>query len=272
MLALFFEGASRIYREEMRSLSFGLFAAWFLCSTLGCSSTSNGSSSSKGADRGSGGSSSGGGSTDGLSCYGVLQCANACPDDSTADACAQDCVDRTAPASQAVTQAFIRCLSDNACQDADCTKQKCGNEANACVADDGAASTGSPSTGTPAPSAGSIPADVVGVWGYANGSWQFEGDGSTTQVFSTQTGNDTCTYGTGLTSSGVTTVDGDRLVYHRAEGTLVSTSCGTSTSEPMDPRDVTYVYSVTTTDGQPELSLSIVNDDGTVGEPTLLHH
>ena len=169
-------------------------------------------------------------------------------------------------------QAFLQCLNDNACQDSDCTKQKCGDEANACVADDGTASTGSPSTGTPSPAAGSIPADLVGVWGYGNGSWQFEDDGSTTQVFSSQTGDGTCTYGTGLTSSGVTTVDGNRLVYHRAEGTLVDMTCGSSTSKPMDPADLTYIYSLGTSDGVPELSLLFVDEDGNVGSPILCHH
>ena len=58
------------------------------------------------------------------------------------------------------------------------------------------------------------------MWGYGNGSWQFEDDGSTTQVFSSQTGDGTCTYGTGLTSSGVTTVDGVE-VPARVTGTSI---------------------------------------------------
>lgn len=241
-----------------------------LAAMLGCDPVeaeddgeSSGSSSS--------GGSSGGASEGQLSCLGVLKCAGECPD-SNGDACVVDCLDRTAPASEQVTQAFAACLDEKQCQDADCIKSECGDELDACLADDASAQEGKPpSEPAPSPVAGSLPADLVGLWAMGTSSYQFEGDGATTQVFSSQAG-ELCTYGTAITSSGVTTVDGDTLVYHRVEGTLVTTSCGSTSSEPMDAADIVYRYSLGTSDGVAELSLALVNDDGSVMEPMLLHH
>lgn len=228
------------------------------------------SSSSSGGS--SGGSSSGDSNASPLTCLGVLTCAGECPSDASGDACVLDCLDRTAPASQQVTQAFASCLDEKQCQDADCIKRQCGAELDACLADDASEQEGTPpSEPAPTPTAGSLPTDLVGIWAAGTSSYQFESDGSTTQVYSSQAG-EYCTYGTALTSSGVTTVDGDTLVYHRVEGTLVTTSCGTSSSKPMDPADVVYRYALDTRDGEPELSLSLVNDDGTLTEPLLMHH
>lgn len=215
--------------------------------------------------------SSGGSRTESLTCLGVLKCAGECPD-SNADACVLDCLDRTAPSSEQVTNAFATCLDQKQCQDAECIKAECGDELDACLADDASAQEGAPpSEPAPAPVSGSIPADLVGVWAAGTSSYQFEADGSTTQVFSSQAG-EYCTYGTAIASSGVTTVEGDTLTYHRVEGTLATTSCGTTSSKPMAPADVVYRYALGTRDGAPELSLSLVNDDGSVMDPLLMHH
>jgi hypothetical protein len=245
-----------------------------LSTVLACTAVSTNGAKPGGADGGppDGGSSSG--STSGqLSCLDVLRCVGDCPTDATADACAQACVDRTAPSSQQVTQAFATCLTDEKCQDANCIKTRCGTELDACLADDASKQQGTPpSAPAPAPTANSIPADLVGIWSAGSTSYQFDADGSTTQVFSSQAGT-TCTYGTGLTSSGVTTVvDGSTLVYHRSTGTIVSTSCGSSSSKPLAPADLTYRYALGTSDGAPVLTLSRVNDDGSVTDPLELHH
>lgn len=245
-----------------------------LSTVLACTVVSSNGAKPGGADGGTpdGGSSSGSTSAQ-LSCLGVLTCVGDCPTDASADACAQACLDRTAPSSQQVTQSFATCLTDKKCQDANCIKTQCGTELDACLADDASKQQGPPPSGpAPAPTANSIPADLVGIWAAGSTSYEFDADGSTIQVFSSQAGT-TCTYGTGLTSSGVTTiVDGTTLVYHRSTGTIVTTSCGSTSSKPMAPADLTYRYALGTSDGAPELTLALVNVDGSVSDPFKLHH
>lgn len=258
----------------LRGFTLLVFPA-LLSTVVACTTaSSNGVAPPGGADGGASDGGASSGSTSALlSCLGVLTCVGDCPTDAGADACAQACLDRTAPSSQQVTQSFATCLTDKKCQDASCIKTQCGTELDACLADDASKQQGKPPSGpAPAPAANSIPADLVGVWAVGSTSYQFDADGSTTQVFSTQTGT-TCTYGTGLTSSGVTTVvDGSTLVYHRSTGTLVTTSCGSTSSKPLAAADLTYRYALGTSDGAPELTLARVNDDGSVSDPLTLHH
>lgn len=209
-----------------------------------------------------------------LSCLGVLQCAGACPDDNV-DACVQACVDRTSESSQPVTTAFIQCIADSQCVDADCIRAKCESELAACVGDVGSEIQGTPSSGTPEAGAGSMPAELVALWsqvGLSSGmSYQFEADGTTTQAFKDET-NYGCESEIDLSSSGVTTVSGDSLVYHRLQGTLVTKTCGTTKSKAAEPADIAYRYALGTfDDGTPKLSLYRVNDDGTLSSPVELH-
>lgn len=230
-------------------------------------------------DGGAAGSSSAGAGGDGttaspLSCMGVLQCAGACPDEGV-DACVQACLERTSQSSQLVTAAFIQCIADNQCADAPCIQAKCESELSACVADDAsAAAQGEPSSG-PTPT-GAVPAALVGLWsqvGLSSGmSYEFSADGTTIQAYSNET-NYGCDLKTQLSSSGVTAVTGDSLVYHRLEGTLLTQTCGTITSKPAEPADIAYRYALGTfDDGTAKLSLHRVNEDGTVSpSPVELH-
>lgn len=209
-----------------------------------------------------------------LSCLGVLQCAGACPDE-TADACVEDCLNQTSESSQPVTLALVQCIADNTCADSACIQAQCESELSACVADDASASAqGEPPSG-PTP-IGSIPSELVGLWsqvGSSSGmSFEFSADGTTIQAYSNES-NYGCTLKTQLSSSGVTTVDGDSLIYHRLEGTLTTTNCTTVTTKPADPADIAYRYTLGTyDDGDPKLSLYRVNEDGTLVSPVELHH
>lgn len=209
-----------------------------------------------------------------LSCMGVLQCAGACPDENV-DACVQACVDRTSESSQPVTTAFIQCIDDNQCADADCIRAKCESELSACVGDVGSEVQGTPSSGAPEAAAGSMPSELVALWsqvGLTSGmSYEFEADGTTIQAFKNET-NYGCESEIALSSSGVTTVSGDSLIYHRLQGTLVTKTCGTTKSQAAEPADIAYRYALGTfDDGQPKLSLYLVNEDGTLSSPLELH-
>lgn len=209
-----------------------------------------------------------------LTCLGVLQCAGACPDEDS-DACVQSCLERTGESSVSVTTDFVQCLSDNSCADADCVRDKCKSELDACVADDATSVQGEPST-KPAPT-GAVPTELVGLWsqvGPSGGSsYEFEADGATTQVFKSLTSY-YCDTELDLMTSGVTVVSGDTLVYHRTEGTQVTKSCGSTTSKAVAPADLTYRYVLgTNEDGEPKLSLYFVDGDGAVASsPLELHH
>ncbi|HEY3256110.1 MAG TPA: hypothetical protein VGJ91_19255 [Polyangiaceae bacterium] len=209
-----------------------------------------------------------------LSCLGVLQCAGACPDENV-DACVEDCLNQTSESSQPVTLALVQCIADNGCADSACIQAKCESALSACVADAAsAAAQGEPPSGT-APT-GSIPPELVGLWsqvGLSSGmSYEFSADGTTIQAFSSET-NYGCDLKIQLSSSGVTTVSGDSLIYHRLEGTQGSKTCGTITTKAVGPADIAYRYALGSyDDGRPKLSLYRVNEDGTISSPVELHH
>lgn len=209
-----------------------------------------------------------------LSCLGVLQCAGACPDEN-ADACVEDCLNQTSESSQAPTLALVQCIADSACAESACIQAECQSELSACVADAaGAAAQGDPSSGsTPT---GSVPTELVGLWsqvGLSSGmSFEFAADGTTTQAFSSET-NYGCDLKIQLSSSGVTTVSGSSLIYHRLQGTQQTTTCTTITTKPAEPADIPYRYALGAyDDGSPKLSLYRVNEDGTISSPVELHH
>ena len=209
-----------------------------------------------------------------LSCLSVLQCAGACPDQN-ADACVEDCLNQTSESSQPVTLALVQCIADTECADSACIQAKCKSELSACVADEAAAAAqGEPSSG-PTPT-GKIPTELVGLWsqvGLSSGmSFEFSADGTTTQVYSSET-NYGCQLKIQLSSSGVTTVTGDSLIYHRLEGTLGTQTCTTITTKPAAPADIAYRYALGSFDDRgPKLSLYRVNEDGTISSPVELHH
>lgn len=242
--------------------------------TQGGISTSNGANPDGGAPGTSPSGTLDGGTTPSrLSCLGVLKCAADCPDEGV-DACVQTCVDQTSESSQPVTTAFIQCLGDNQCADTTCVQEKCENELSACVADDATEVQGTPSS-EPAPT-GSVPAELVGLWsqvGLTSGmSYEFEADGATTQAFKSET-NYGCESELDFASTGITTVSGDSLVYHRVQGTQVTKTCGTTKSKAVEPADIAYRYALGTfDDGEPKLSLYRVNEDGTISSPVELHH
>jgi len=208
-----------------------------------------------------------------LSCLGVLQCAGACPDENV-DTCVEGCLNQTSESSQPVTEALVQCIADNQCADAACIQGKCKTELSDCVADDASvAAQGQPPSGqTPT---GSVPSELVGLWsqvGLSSGtSYEFSADGTTIQAYSNET-NYGCDLKTQITSSGVTTVTGDSLVYHRLEGTVVLKTCGTVQTKPSAPADITYRYALGAfDDGRAKLSLYLVNEDGTLSSPLELH-
>jgi len=230
------------------------------------------------ADGGESGSAFGGASGEetasALSCLGVLQCAGACPDENV-DACVEGCLNQTSESSQAPTIALVQCIADNACADSECIQAECQSELAACVADAaGAAAQGEPPSGsTPT---GSVPTELVGLWsqvGLSSGmSFEFSADGATTQAFSSET-NYGCDLKIQFSSSGVTTVTGSSLVYHRLEGTQQTKTCTTITTKPAEPADIRYRYALGAyDDGSPKLSLYRVNEDGTISSPVELHH
>jgi hypothetical protein len=240
---------------------------------VGCTQgASNGASADGGDAPGSSGAPPGETAPSRLSCMGVLQCAGACPDQDV-DACVQACVDRTSESSQPVTTAFIQCIENNQCADATCIQAKCESELSECVADDASEVQGEPSSG-PTPT-GSVPTELVGLWsqvGLSSGmSFEFSADGTTIQAFMNET-NYGCESKIELSSSGVTTVTGDSLVYHRVQGTLVTKTCGTTKSKAAEPADIAYRYTLGTfDDGADKLSLFRVNEDGTLSSPVELH-
>ncbi|MEO6598553.1 MAG: hypothetical protein ABIQ16_01680 [Polyangiaceae bacterium] len=200
-----------------------------------------------------------------LTCMGVLRCAADCPDQDS-DACAEACVERTAASSEAVTLGFLQCVVDSQCSDATCLQEKCESELSACVSDDTSTVDGTPST-EPAPM-GAVPTELVGLWssvGTSGGvTFEFEADGTTTQAFLSES-NYGCALKTELTSSGITRVTGDSLVYHRIEGTLGNRTCSTVTSKAVEPADIAYRYTLGTyEDGAAKLSLYRVNEDGSL--------
>ncbi len=255
---------------------------WVYAATLGvamvvasCSSASSGSSGAAPDGGGASGTAGDGGTatTNGLTCLGVLQCAGGCPD-ADADACVQGCVDQTKASSEPVTEALKECLTTNQCADAECIKTKCQTQLAACLADDASSVAGEPSSG-PTPT-GAVPAELVGIWGQvgttSGTSYTFEADGSTIQVFKSKTSY-YCESGIDLTSSGVTVVSGDLLVYHRVEGTQVTTSCGTTSGKTIGPADLTYRYALgADDDGKPKLSLYFVDNGVASATPIELHH
>ena len=102
-------------------------------------------------------------------------------------------------------------------------------------------------------------------------SYEFSADGTTIQAFSSET-NYGCDLKIQLSSSGVTTVSGDSLIYHRLEGTQGSKTCGTITTKAVGPADIAYRYALGSyDDGRAKLSLSLVNQDGTISSPFELH-
>ena len=244
-----------------------------LAGVIGCSSTKTNASPDGGGTT-SGTTDAGPAGSTALSCLGVLRCVAACPE-TNADACVNGCVDQARPASQPVTTALKTCIETNQCADAACLEGPCGTQFSACVNDDAADQQGTPSS-TPATN-GSVPAGLVGTWGSIGLSTQttfdFAADGQTTQIFNSGT-DYLCETGIAIATSGVTTVSGDTLVYHRQQGNQVTKSCGTSKGKPLEPADLTYRYALgTTSDGKPELSLSYVAADGTVASsPLVLHH
>ncbi len=237
----------------------------------GTAGAGNEPDSSAGAG-GEGGAASGGAQPSSLTCMGMLRCAADCPDED-ADACVTACLERTAESSQTVTAEFLQCLVDNECPDATCLQENCESELAACVADDTSAIDGTPTT-EPAPD-GAVPPELVGIWssvGLSGGtSYEFEADGQTTQAFLIESSYG-CTLKTELSSSGVTTVTGDLLVYHRTKGTLGTTTCGTVKTQPLEPADIAYRYALGTyEDGTDKLSLYRVNDDGSLSTSIDLH-
>lgn len=214
--------------------------------------------------------------TGGLTCLGVLQCVGDCPE-ATAEACADACLARTLKSSQAVTEALEDCLERTQCADATCIQTQCKDELAACIADDASAVSGGEKPPAGTTPTGSVPPELVGVWGrvgLSDGtSFTFEADGSTIFVASNKTASSYCDYGFEVKASGVTTVSKDTLVFHRLEGTVVTESCDKPTGKALDPADITYRYTLgANEEGAPELSLSLV-DDGVVSDaPMVLHH
>lgn len=232
-----------------------------------------GASDEPGASAGAAGAPSSSEPPSSLTCMGLLRCAAECPDEE-ADACVGACIEQVAASSETVTAEFLQCLVDSQCPDATCLQEQCESELAACVADDTNTVDGTPTT-EPAPD-GAVPPELVGTWssvGLSGGmSYEFEADGTTTQAFLSESTYG-CTLRTELASSGVTTVTGNLLVYHRTEGTLGTTTCGTVTTKPVEPADIAYRYELGTyEDGSEKLSLYRVNEDGSLSTAVDLHH
>lgn len=248
------------------------------CAVVLAAGCTSGSSQANGAgsdgpttDSATSGDGSAPGATSELSCLGVVQCVGNCPDDANASTCADGCLAQTRPSSQTLTNGFATCIETNECADADCIRTKCANELDACVADDAKDQEGTPPTAV----SGSLPTDLVGIWasiGTSIGtSYEFSADGTTIQTFSTDNSLAGCKSGIEVSSNGVTTGTADTIVYHRKNGNQVITTCGNRKGSALEPRDLTYRYALGTSEsGFPELTLNLVNEDGSLSSSPIV--
>lgn len=193
------------------------------------------------ADAGSGGETTA--ST--LSCVDILTCASECPD-ADLDACADDCLERGSRPAQDAVLTLVSCLQSEACEDEACIREKCGTELGACL--EQATSTvdsgeSPPTTAEPS----ELPGALLGIWDKSTIRYEFEANGATTLIAIFSNSYSGCQSRTEVYSTGVTTVTGDQLVYHRLEGTVTSVLCGGSPKvSPLTAADFTYTYELGT--------------------------
>ncbi len=195
-----------------------------------------------------------------LTCGEVLDCATKCPDPDDGDVCADACVARGNDKAKALVDDLVTCAKTNACADGTCLKNKCGAPINACLAQSAEAVQGDPGAPPPA-SNGAFPADLVGRWaqvGLTNGSsFEFGADGSTTQLFISET-NYLCHSKLTVAASGFTTISGSTLSFRRTEGTQTSINCdGPAKASTMSAATLTYTFARSTLDGKDALTLTM---------------
>lgn len=151
-------------------------AATLLCMlAVGCSASSN--NAAGGGDGGAGGD---GGTTPApgsvLTCSGIIECGSKCAD--TDDACSDACLAKGSPAANEAVTNIVKCVNDNACEDAACFEAKCPKQLEACVA---SGKTGGAALNGTAP-AGNVPADLVGRWHSYDDFYEFMADGTVARV------------------------------------------------------------------------------------------
>lgn len=210
-----------------------------------CSSTNAASSSS--------GTTSDGGTTPTgavpLTCAGVFDCAAPCGE--TDKACEDKCLSQGSSAAQTAVNAVAKCFTDNGCADADCFKEKCPTELQACI-DSAKSGTSEPLTGTPP--AGSVPSEMVGKWAAREIIWEFFADGTAKRLTSGKVGG--CK--SDRLESGTATVSGSNLtVYFTSTKVTVCDAPGNSSN--YQPNSVAFTWrSGKTTDGAPTLFIQEV--------------
>lgn len=228
----------------MRFFFFGLGTLLAATAVTACVSVESAPSSAPTGgteDAGSGGSGSGATFT----CADILTCAEGCSDEDQ-EACEDACLARGSGAAQGAATALVSCITREACEDTACTQEKCASELAACVEQSAASADGG--VGTPRGEA--LPVELVGSWSTVSSqsafNYDFAADGATifTGIIETHP-TSTCTSRLEISTRGVTTVNGDQLVYHRREGTHTSTYCGgTPKTSSASPGDQSYTYAL----------------------------
>lgn len=191
-----------------------------------------------------------------LSCVDILTCASECPD-ADVDVCSDDCLERGSRPAQDAVLTLVSCVQSEACEDSACIQEKCGTELGACLAQ----ATSDVDSGESPPTAAEpseLPDALLGVWDKMPIRYQFEANGATTLIAIFSTSYSGCQSKTEVYSTGVTTVTGDQLVYHRLEGTVTSVLCGGSPKvSPLAAADFAYTYELSTNEsGNATLTLT----------------
>lgn len=220
-------------RFSALAVSIGVFV-------MGCTSNSASSSSGSTGDAGTGAKPAT------LTCAGIFDCAQACGENN--EACDNNCLSQGSPAAQTAVNAVAKCFTDNSCADADCFKEKCPNELQACV-DSAKAGTSEPITGDPP--AGNVPSEMVGKWAAREVLWEFSANGAANRLTKGKVGG--CT--SQRLETGTATVSGNTVtVYFTSSKVTVCDSPGNSSNYQPNSEGFTW-RSGKTTDGAPTLFL-----------------
>lgn len=191
-----------------------------------------------------------------LGCADILTCASECPE-ADEDACSDGCLERGSKPAQDAVLTLVSCVQDKACEESTCIQEKCGTELGACL-EQAASGVGAGESPPTAAEPSELPAALLGVWDKSAIRYEFEANGVTTLIAIFTTSYSGCQSKTEVYSTGVSTVNGDQLVYHRAEGTVTSVLCsGPPKVSPLAAADFTYTYELgTTDDGKATLTLT----------------
>lgn len=170
-----------------------------------------------------------------LSCLQVVQCIVSCAETDTA--CPDACNAKGGTEAQSQVVALAQCVSDNKCEDAECTEANCASELTTCLASSKPPSGGSPLQGEAPP--GDIPPDLVGTWAGADfGATeriQFNADGTGTWMSSVTTNYSGCLSFTRTTRTGSMVVTDTKIAFYATKITQDVQNCKPPAARSEDP-------------------------------------